>query len=186
MIRLRALRGGVRVVIAIAHQRHGEPSSPDGMLVVVPCGRSKIWDREPDRGAVRADAAYTGTPFRLNRAYAERFGTSWVILSAKYGFLWPGTEIPGPYEVTFKRRTTNPITAEALRQQVGEMGLDRFGTVVILGGREYREAVGEAFAGAPSQIVAPFAGLPIGKAMQATKRAIERGQPAFTETPVDG
>lgn len=43
------------------------------VLVVVPCGRSKIWDRNPDLGSIAAEA-YTGTPFRLNRQYAERFG----------------------------------------------------------------------------------------------------------------
>jgi hypothetical protein len=56
------------------------------LLVIVPCGRSKIWDREPDRGSVAAAEAYTGTPFRLNRQYAERFGDAWVVLSAKDGF----------------------------------------------------------------------------------------------------
>jgi hypothetical protein len=71
---------------------------------VIPCSRSKIWDCEPDRGSVAAADAYTGTPFRLNRQYAERFGDTWVVLSANYGFIAPKFIIPAPCEVTFKRR----------------------------------------------------------------------------------
>lgn len=54
-------------------------------LVIVPCGKRKIWDKHPDQGPTRADDAYIGTPFTLNRTYAERFGDRWVVLSAKYG-----------------------------------------------------------------------------------------------------
>ncbi len=49
------------------------------VLVVVPCGRSKIWDRNPDLGPI-ATEAYTWTPFRLNRQYAECFGAAWVVV----------------------------------------------------------------------------------------------------------
>ncbi|GGM16688.1 DUF6884 domain-containing protein [Deinococcus aerophilus] len=78
-----------------------------GTLVIVPCGASKIWARQPDLGAVMAKDAYTGPPFVLHRQYAERFGDAWMILSAKYGFLAPDDFLPGPYEVTFKKRHGN-------------------------------------------------------------------------------
>ena len=78
-------------------------------LVVVPCGQSKIWDRHPGIGAVAAREAYTGAPFVVNRAYAERYADAWVILSAKYGFLSPNDLVDGPYNVTFKKRSTQPI-----------------------------------------------------------------------------
>ena len=38
--------------------------------------------------------------FTTNRAYAEKFGSRWVILSAKYGFIRPDFQIPGPYNVS--------------------------------------------------------------------------------------
>jgi len=60
---------------------------PESMLVIVPCGKSKLWDRKPDHGPVAAAEAYTDTPFRLNREYAERSGDAWVALSTKYGFI---------------------------------------------------------------------------------------------------
>jgi hypothetical protein len=59
------------------------------LLVVVPCGMSKVWDRDSDHGPGATTEAYTGTPFRLNRQYAERFGDAWVVLSAKYGLIAP-------------------------------------------------------------------------------------------------
>ena len=56
-----------------------------------------------------AQDAYTGAPFSLNRKFAETFADSWLILSAKYGFIDPESMVPGPYNVTFKRKATAPI-----------------------------------------------------------------------------
>jgi hypothetical protein len=66
---------------------------------VVPCGKSKIWHRDPDRGGVPSTDAFTGILFRLNRHYAERFGDAWGVLSAKDGVIAPDVIIPAPYEV---------------------------------------------------------------------------------------
>jgi len=148
--------------------------SGPALLVVVPCGRAKVWDRHPDAGPTPAAEAYTGAPFTVNRRYAEEADGDWVILSAKYGFLRPADLIPGPYETTFKRRSTNPIGFETLREQVRRLGLDRYSEVVGLGGQEYRAAIEAAFDGTAVALGFPFAGLPIGKAMGATKRATGR------------
>jgi len=37
------------------------------ILVVVPCGSSKIWSKFPKSEATRADAVYIGPPFKVNR-----------------------------------------------------------------------------------------------------------------------
>ncbi len=140
-------------------------------LVVIPCGKSKVWYRRENHGPCKASLAYTGVPFKVNRKYAKRFGDRWVILSAKYGFIDPSFLIPGPYEVSFKKKSTNPVQISVLKRQVREMGLDGFGKVIVLGGKEYREAASSAFR--PIKIETPFAGLGIGKAMQAIIRAIE-------------
>src|SRR5438067_9733442 len=89
-------------------------------LVVVPCASAKVWDHDPDHGPAPACEAYTSGFFAGNRRYAEAFGDRWVILSAKYGFIPPDFPIPGPYNVTFKRRSSNPIGLGALRRQVRE------------------------------------------------------------------
>jgi hypothetical protein len=111
------------------------PRSSPFRLVIVPCGRAKIWDRHPDAGPTAAAHAYTGAPFTVNRQYAEQAGGDWMILSAKYGFLRPTCVIPGPYETTFKRRGTNPIGLGPLRDQVAQLGLDRYSEVIGLGER---------------------------------------------------
>ncbi len=150
-------------------------------LIIVPCGRSKIWSKESGLGAVPARDAYTGPPFVVNRAYAERFGDAWVVLSAKYGFLPPEWELPGPYEVSFKHPATQPVSIPHLQEQVRAQGLDRFDRIIGLGGKEYRHAIEAAFAPWPVRLVFPFAGLPIGKAMQATKYAVTIGDSGVRE-----
>jgi hypothetical protein len=149
------------------------------ITVIVPCGSSKVWDSEPSHGPIYAADAYTGTPFKLNRQYAERFGDDWVILSAKYGFILPGFVIPESYEVTFNRKSTNPIAHGQLRRQVEDLRLHRYSVVVGLGGKAYREAVTAAFHDFDTRLVFPFAGLPIGRFLQETKRALVSGQPGF-------
>lgn len=139
-------------------------------LVVVPCGAKKIWADHPGFGAVVARDAYTGVPFRINRAYAQTVGDDWVILSAKYGFLRPDDVIPGPYEVTFKRKTTNPVGVGVLRQQRQAMQLDAYARVIGLGGVDYRGALQAAFESSAA-LVFPFAGLALGYGLQATKAA---------------
>ena len=151
--------------------------SPSDTLVIVPCGKAKIWDRNPDAGPTSARDAYTGYPFRVNAAYAERFGTTWLILSAKYGFIDPSFLIPGPYDVSFNRRDSEPISIEKLNEQVRDQGLDCWRTVILLGGRHYREAVEAALDGTGAVIHSPFAGLPLGRMVRAARRAIEQGDP---------
>ncbi len=143
-----------------------------GKLVIVPCGLGKVWDSDPDRGSVPACEAYNGSPFKVNREYAEHFADRWVILSAKYGFIAPDFPIPGPYNVTFKRKVTDPIEGSMLRKQIKDQKLDRFEMIIGLGGKEYRAIVEEVFHSLPVKLYFPFAGLPIGKAMQAIKQSI--------------
>jgi hypothetical protein len=146
------------------------------VLVIIACGSAKVWDRHPDAGPTAARHAYVGVPFKVHRAYAERFGDAWVILSAKYGFLRPEDLIPGPYNVTFKRRSSRPIDQASLHRQVLEQGLDHFDQVIALGGADYRARVKDAFASTSVQLHFPFAGLPLGRSLQAAKQAVSSGQ----------
>ena len=146
-------------------------------LVVVSCGKTKIWDLNPAAGPTTAKKAYVGGPFKVNKGYAERFADRWVILSAKYGFIDPDFMIPENYDVTFKDRRTNPIGIDRLRQQVREMGLYKFDKVIVLGGRIYLEVCKKAFEGFNVKIYAPTVGLPLGKAMQKVREAIRHNRP---------
>ena len=150
-------------------------------MVIVPCGLKKIWTTHPKAGPTPARNAYTGSFFGINRKYAEKFGEAWFILSAKYGFIEPTFQIPGPYNVTFKTKRTGSISTDQLREQTRQQHLDRFSVVIGLGGKEYRQAIEGAFNGTHVQLKFPFSGpgVGIGKMMQATKRAIGANDPSL-------
>jgi hypothetical protein len=116
-------------------------------LCIVPCGKEKVWKKNPTAGPTPAKLVYTG-PFAVKcRQYAERFYPLWCILSAKYGFLFPDDIVPGPYNVTFNKRKTNPIGPEALSTQVKERGLDVYEQIVVVAGRDYVQIVRQAMTG---------------------------------------
>lgn len=138
------------------------------ILVIVPCGKRKIWDNYPNAGPTEARRAYVGSPFKVNCGFAEKFADRWIILSAKYGFVDPDFLIPHNYNVTFKEPATNPISLAKLRTQLKEKGLDGYETVIVLGGKDYAKIVRTAFSGL-SIVKAPTEGLPIIKAMSLVK-----------------
>lgn len=144
-----------------------------GVLVIVPCGQAKIWDKRPEIVHVQACDAYTGPPFKVNRQYAEHFAEQWIILSAKYGFIAPDYEIPGPYNVTFKKKATQPVPVNTLQEQITLKGLYSFEKIIGLGGKDYRERILDAFSPWPVKVFFPFAGLRLGDSMSATNKAVE-------------
>jgi len=146
------------------------------VLVVVPCGKLKIWDKHPERGPTEAREVYIGAPYKVNREYAEKFGYKWVILSAKYGFIEPDFIIPKNYNVTFNDRSTKPISIEQLKIQV-DTRFRGFHGVTVLGSRRYAEIVSKAFEQTKAEIYAPSAGLSIGYAMGKVKDAIRTNRP---------
>jgi hypothetical protein len=134
------------------------------LLVIVPCGRSKAWDKHPELKGVKASEAYIGVPFRINKAFAEKFADKWMVLSAKYGFIEPNFIIPQNYDVSFSKPQTNPISLSRLEQQAEEKTLGQYDVVIALGGKNYVGTVKEVFKS--TRIIAPTEGLPIGLAMQ--------------------
>jgi hypothetical protein len=145
------------------------------ILVVVPCGSTTVWSRNPHTGPTEAYHAYVGTPFKLKRAYAERFADRWVMLSAKYGLIRPNFSIPEPYLTSFTNAGSNPISLQRLKEQVVELKLDRYRVVVGLGSKIDRMVVERAFEDTDAITVFPFAGLPTGTAMKAMQYAMEIG-----------
>jgi len=154
-----------------------EARRPGRTLVVVSCGGKKIWDEEPDAGPTRARDAYTGLFFKCNRAYAEKFGDSWTILSAKYGLVRPSYLIKDNYNIRFSHRN-EMVTTRQLREQLLAQGFHRFARVVVLGGREYGAAIEEAYAGTSIPVLRPLEKYGrIGLMIQAVKVAIDSERP---------
>jgi hypothetical protein len=146
-------------------------------LCIVPCGNRKIWDKNPNAGPTKAEYVYVGPFAKKCREYATRFyPSSWCILSAKYGFLLPNDIVPGPYNVSFNDRKTNPITIKELSVQVKEKELDNYERIIILGGKNYVEIANEVFSS--KEILTPLNECKgIGYMMGKLNDAIKRGVP---------
>jgi len=142
-------------------------------LCVVPCGSLKVWDKNPNAGPVKARDAYIGPFAKTCIKYAEKFyPNSYVILSAKYGFLFPDEVIPENYNVTFKDPKTNPISVEKLKRQAEQKGLMKYDEIVVVAGSEYAKIVKKVFAG--KKIITPLKGLGgLGPMISAMKKAIK-------------
>lgn len=111
-------------------------------LCIVPCGSQKIWSKNPDIGPVKAKYVYIGPFSRKCQEYAQTFyAEDWCIISAKYGFLFPGDIVKEPYNVCFSNLRTNPISLEVLRDQVKEKELDKYEKIIVLGGKNYTKMV---------------------------------------------
>jgi hypothetical protein len=145
-------------------------------LCIVPCGRRKIWDVNPNAGAVRAKNAYIGPFAKTCIQYAEKFyPNSYVILSAKYGFLFPDEIIPAPYNVTFKDPKTNPVTVQELSRQAEEKELMKYNEIVVIAGSEYVNIAREVFKG--KKIHTPLMGVgSMGFMISKMKRTINIGR----------
>lgn len=143
-------------------------------LVIIECGKSKIWNKNPSAGAQKASVAYTGPYFRTNRRFAESRGCDWMILSAKYGFMQPDFVIPGNYNVTFAKPSPHPISVQELKRQVEEQGLSRYDEITALGGRDYVDKVRESFAHTHAKIETPFAGYGMGQQMHVINEKLHK------------
>jgi len=144
-------------------------------VVLVACGASKLDHPAP------AKDLYTGQLFQKARAYAERVGAAWFILSAKYGVLHP-ERIVEPYDArvpTAKadRRRWGIITRNDLnRKLIRELGIvlekrgnrlafpRRCAELELLAGRDYVDPLMEAWGDTDAfAILDPLQGLMIGE-----------------------
>lgn len=150
----------------------------DKHLIIIPCVKSKIWDRISDARPTAAKDAYYGGYFEGNREYAMRFGVPWFVFSAKYGLLAPDDLIEN-YNRTFKLPVPDCVTVPTIKSQIARRGLGRFPFCIGLGGAHYLSRLRAAFDGTGVRLIFPFKGLPIGKAMHAVREAIRHNDPFF-------
>jgi len=118
--------------------------------------------------AAEARDLYISPWFRKARAYVERTGSPWLILSAKHGLIAPGAVIE-PYDATL-----GTMCAHA-RRLWGARVLDELARVVdvatpliVLAGRSYRDLLWPSIA---PRAAAPMEGLAIGEQLAWLSRA---------------
>lgn len=126
-------------------------------LIIISCGKGKIWDRQPDHGECPAHDAYVGPFFTVNRRYAEHFAPSdWMILSARFGLLLPDTPIP-PYNVSFKEPSPDVIGPDQLRVGAIQLKVPEYDEIEVLAGMEYVERLLVALRGFDVTLILPYA-----------------------------
>ena len=109
---------------------------------------------------------YVSPWFRKARAFVEKTGDPWRILSAEYGLLHPDQEVR-PYE-----RTLNAMRIKERRAWATgvlahiETCLDGVDTVVFLAGQRYREFLEPALRSRSLAVSVPMIGLSQGRQMQ--------------------
>lgn len=157
-------------------------------LVIIGCGKSKIWDNDSDGvlGPQKTKDVYTSNCSKLKKQLAEREGCDWMILSAKYGFIPPDFIIPTAYDVTFKKKSSNPISVEELTRQVEDQTLSRYDEIAVIAGVEYIDRIREAFRDRAVTIHAPLAGNPFGRQVQMMEQLLSSGDLAHGGTSLFG
>jgi hypothetical protein len=116
------------------------------VLCIVPCGKKKIWDKEPNAKSTKARYVYIGPFAKKCKEYAEHFYPhSWCILSAKYGFLFPDEVIPSNYNVSFVDKNSKTITIDELSLQIKSKNIDKYDKIIVLGGKYYLTIVKKVF-----------------------------------------
>lgn len=129
-------------------------------VALVSCVKSK----RP--AAAPAGDLYTSALFRSLRAYAERNGDAWYVLSAEHGLLDPLKVIP-PYEKTLNRMGKVDRTAWAARVQRQLMEvLPPHAEIVMLAGERYREGLIPFLRERGFAITIPLEGLSFGRQFQ--------------------
>ncbi|KAB8138580.1 hypothetical protein F9U64_02900 [Gracilibacillus oryzae] len=150
-------------------------------LCVLPCGKKKIWDKYPDKGAIRADDAYIGVLRQLTLKYSRKFVPNRVTISAKHGFLLPDDLVRGNYDLTFQRNNPAVISVSELRSQLIDKQLDHYRHIVVLTGKKYRQIMETVFVDADI-IEFPLLGTKgIGEMQSRLKESIQKGIPLHIE-----
>jgi hypothetical protein len=135
-------------------------------IVLVGCGKTKLDHPAP------AKDLYIGPLFKKARAYAERVGDEWAILSAKHFLVLPD-EVIAPYE-----RKLESLHGDYLRQWIWNTNWFircRWETwknkvrFICLAGKEYAQAFNSPIIGKKGQVIEaefPLEGMGIGERLK--------------------
>lgn len=155
----------------------GEAETMTSKLCIVPCGSSKIWNKQPSAGPTQAQYVYTGPFAAACQRYAKANFTNWVILSAKHGFLYPEDTVHEPYNVSFVKPSDETMDLRVLKEQAADKGLLEYQEITVLGGRHYIERA-KAIFNQGQKIILPLSDCKgIGYMLQKLKNALPENNP---------
>jgi len=117
---------------------------------------------------------YVSDWFNKARAFVERAGAPWFVLSAEYGLVKPDAVI-APYEKTLNTmgiRERQAWASQVIEQM--ERELPRAKRVVLFAGHRYREFLIQYLSGRFEEVVVPLEGLRIGEQLSWFSKNLER------------
>jgi len=127
-------------------------------LIIVPCGKKKIWDRNPSAGPTLARYAYTSNYFRLCVKYAESFSNKWLIFSGKYGLVDPDQKV----DIYDKRGKASNDLRSKIREQLEPFISTGYSSIVSLCGKKYSKILRDVVELTEIKLYTPLEGLKIG------------------------
>lgn len=159
------------------HKKYEGRAGHVSTLCIVPCGKRKIWIKNPLAGPTPARDVYIGSFARTCICYAQTFHPhSFCILSAKHGFLRPKELIAEDYNVSFKLLKTNPISVEKLIESAAFKGLYEYQQIIAIVGLEYLTRIRAVFP--DKKISTPLEPCRnMGEMISALTKAIHSGNP---------
>ncbi len=97
---------------------------------------------------------------------------SWVILSAKHGFLRPNDIVLENYDLAFDSKSDKVISIEQLQKQMVDKSLLQFDEIVLLAGKKHKKVVTKLYP--EGMITYPLEGCKgIGYMLQRLKEAVK-------------
>lgn len=141
-----------------------------GTVYLISCVSKKLARR------ARARDLYTSTWFVKARAFVERTGEPWFILSAKHGLVSP-EQVLSPYESSLNTMSAaqRRAWAERVKRQM-DKSLPPTEHIVILAGSRYREFLMDYLRHRAHTIRIPMRGLGIGRQLQYLTKALTKGR----------
>ncbi|MAA80106.1 MAG: hypothetical protein CL916_12705 [Deltaproteobacteria bacterium] len=126
-------------------------------IAIIPCSKEKIWDINPEIGAVQASKAYRSAFHRYAAAYARKNCNHTLIFSAKYGLMEPDFLIEGTYDVTFSRAEDPCISLARVQKQAERY--NHATSITVLCPQSYAIRLEQVFSSLPPQIHFPLRGI---------------------------
>ncbi len=137
-------------------------------LIIVPCGKKKIWDKNPSASPTPARYAYTSNYFKLCVQYAEKFSDEWVIFSGKYGLISPDFIIDN-YGTRIK--ATNGFRTK-VRKQLEPFISSGLSSFISLCGKDYSQILKDMVEPLGLKPYTPLEGLRIGMRQKRIKECL--------------
>lgn len=143
-------------------------------LIIIPCGKRKIWDKDPSVGKTPAREAYISNYFKLCMQYAEKFSDEWIILSGKYGIINPDFILNDNYNTRLKatREFRNKI-----KEQLKILTSKGFTSFVSLCGKDYSQLLEDTLNSFCLNLITPLKGLRIGMRQKVIKERLDNDTP---------